>query len=153
MEKIKSLLKKITLRRLLLVIFLLIFNSYAWFIYATRVSNSITTHVVAWDIKLKAGEDEITNNVDVNIEKIYPGMEDYQQIVNAQNTGEISATVSYIVKEMTILGETYAIGDEYETDMFYTAEDLLEMLTDGTFPFEFSVTTDNDGEIEIGRRV
>ncbi len=56
MNKIIKILKKIKLRNLIVLIILLAFNTYAWFIYTTRVSSEITAHVSSWDVEFIAKE-------------------------------------------------------------------------------------------------
>jgi len=147
MKKIKKFFKKITLSRLIILIFLLIFNSYAWFLYATKVSNSITTHIVSWDVKFQSGQNEIVSNFEINVNKIYPGMDEFEQDIEASNSGETKAIITYSVREITILGNTYTT----ETGE-YTPEELLDMLTDGTYPFNIAITVGNGGEMESGGR-
>ena len=45
LEIIKRLLKKFKLRTLLMLAILLSCNTFAWFIYATKVSNNISAYV------------------------------------------------------------------------------------------------------------
>lgn len=56
MNKIIKILKKIKLRNLIVLIILLAFNTYAWFIYTTRVSSELTAHVSSWDVEFIAKE-------------------------------------------------------------------------------------------------
>ena len=42
--------KKVKLSNLILLVVLLMFNSYAWFIYNTKVNTSISAKIEAWDI-------------------------------------------------------------------------------------------------------
>ena len=144
---IKEFFKKITLRKLIILILLLMFNSYAWFIYATKVYNSITTRIVAWDVTFKAGEEEIVTTLLIDVERIYPGMEEFTQIVEAKNLGEMDAVLTYAIREMTILGTTYTAGEEYEVGLFYTPEQLYEILTSADYPFVFEIRVENDGEM------
>jgi len=141
--KIKEILKTISLRRLFILIFLLIFNAYAWFVFITRGETSITTHVASWEIQFKNSEEQIVSVIEIDIEKIYPGMEPYIYTMEANNLGEMNAVVTYEIREISILGEVYTVGVD---DL--TTEDLLTMLTDGTYPFDIQVVMDNDGEIE-----
>ena len=43
--------KKVKISNLILLIVLLMFNSYAWFIYNTKVSTSLSAKIEAWDIR------------------------------------------------------------------------------------------------------
>ncbi len=51
MSKVIKVLKKIKLRNLLILIVLLAFNTYAWFVYTTKVSTGLNAHVSAWDVE------------------------------------------------------------------------------------------------------
>ena len=42
--------KYIKLRTLLILVVLLVFNSYAWFVFATKVSGGLTAHVTSCNI-------------------------------------------------------------------------------------------------------
>jgi len=62
-------------------------------------------------------------------------MDDYTQEIKAYNEGEKQARVTYTIKEITILGETYT--DEDGTD-------LSELIASATYPFHISISIDND---------
>ena len=49
-----------SLIRILFLIFLLMGNTLAWFIYVTRIDNSVSVHVKAWDVVFQDGEDEVS---------------------------------------------------------------------------------------------
>lgn len=104
--------KKVKLKMVLLLIVLLSFNSYAWFIYATKVSSGISAHITSWNVSFRAGEDEITTNVVFEVDKIYPGMETQIKKLTALNTGEMKAVLSYEIKKIRILDEEYIVGSE-----------------------------------------
>lgn len=99
--------KKIKPTRIVILIFFVIANTFAWFIYATRVDNDISVHVRAWNVVFEAGDNQITNSVDLNVDSIYPGMTDYLYEINAYNRSEVSATLTYQLLEATIFGDQY----------------------------------------------
>lgn len=127
--------KKVKLKTLILLIVLLSFNSYAWFIYATKVSGGLTAHITSWNVKFKAGENEITTNVVFEVDKIYPGMEKQNKKLTAFNEGEMKAILSYDIKKIRIL------TDEYIVNADFTQEDLIEMLKN--YPFKLTFEIDN----------
>lgn len=127
--------KKVKLRTLILLIILLSFNSYAWFIYATKVSGGLTAHITSWNIKFKAGEQEITTEVVFEVDKIYPGMEPQSKTLTAYNSGEMKALLSYRIREIRILQETYTVDENL------TQEQLIEQLQG--YPFKLSFSIDN----------
>ena len=94
-EIINFIRKKIKLRTLIVLIMLLVFNTYAWFIYSTKVRGSLTAHIVSWDLEFVAGHEDTSTNVDFSVDRIYPGMEDYSKIVTANNRGEMPAKLTY----------------------------------------------------------
>ena len=47
--------------RLIFLIVLLAANSFAWFIYATRINTDVSVHVRAWNVIFESGDTEISN--------------------------------------------------------------------------------------------
>ncbi len=127
--------KKIKLKTIILLIVFLSFNSYAWFIYATKVSSGISAHITSWNVKFKAGEQEITTNVVFEVDKIYPGMEPQTKTLTAYNEGEMKAILEYQIKEIRILGDSYRISDNF------TEEQLISKLAE--YPFKLTFAIDN----------
>lgn len=130
--------------RLIFLILLLASNTLAWFIYATKVDNNISVHVKAWDIVLEAGDTAVSNIINLDIESIYPGMEDYEYQITAYNKSEVSADMSYEILEARILDQTYvtvegreALGQTAEaTDLTSTQ---LENKLANDYPFSITV--------------
>ena len=56
MQKLIKIMKKIKIKNILILILLLLFNTYAWFIYTTKVSTDLTAHVSAWNVDFVAKE-------------------------------------------------------------------------------------------------
>ncbi len=140
-KKTKSILEYINTKTIIILIVLLSFNAYAWFIYITKASLELDVHVAAWDITFQAGEEEITNDVVLEVDKIYPGMEDYVQEIEVHNRGEISADLSYKIMSIEIFGEKFEVGDQY------TSDDLQNMLN--SYPFKITIESSTD-QIEAG---
>ena len=135
-KKTKKILKYINPKTMIVLILLLVFNAYAWFIYATRASLDLTTHVAAWEISFDAGESQSDTSVILEIDRIYPGMEDYIKEIKVYNRGELLANLSYTVTSIQILGDTYEIGENY------TADELQNILD--SYPFKITVETTAD---------
>ena len=77
---ILAIIKKIKPSTLIIAILLLMFNSYAWFIYATKVEVGFTAHVTSWNVEFDVGQgEESSTNIVIDLERIYPGMEDYEK--------------------------------------------------------------------------
>lgn len=141
-------LKKIKPTRLVILLFFVISNSFAWFIYATKVDNDVSVHVRSWNVMFQAGEHQITESIPLIIDSVYPGMEDYVYSIDAYNNSEVSATLSYELLEANIMGTQYmttigraALGEEAnENDI--TSQELENILKD-SFPFSITISTSN----------
>ena len=134
--KIKNVLKKIKLRTLIILLLLLVFNAYAWFIYATRVTMSLSAHVVSWNVRFQAGDEEITEKVEFEVGRIYPGMDTYTQEINVENTGELSAKLTYEIKSLKILDEYYEVGEDL------TEDELKDKISE--YPFKIKIDKSKD---------
>lgn len=126
--------KAAKLKTLILLIILLCFNSYAWFVFATKVSGGMTAHITSWNVKFKAGEKEITTNIVFDVDEIYPGVKK-EKTLTAYNDGEMLANLSYEIKSARILDMTYVAGETL------TSEQIEEKLKE--YPFKITFTIDN----------
>lgn len=142
MEKIVRILKKIKIKNIIILILLLIFNTYAWFIYATKASSSIDVHISSWNVEFTVGEDETVTNILIEVERVYPGMENFEKNISVRNRGEIKAQLDYDIISLKIMDESYTIGENM------TSEELEnKMKTD--YPFKINVIKD-DTELRAG---
>lgn len=143
MELVKKIFKKIKLRTLIILILLLIANSYAWFIYATKVNMGFNAHVSSWNVNFEIGDSESSTNVIVDVERMYPGMDTFSQTIVAKNNGETRAKLSYRIKSITMLGETSEVSESL------TSEELANRLAND-YPFHLTIGVDNH-ELEAGQ--
>lgn len=142
LKSIMNLLKKIKLRHLIALVALLMFNTYAWFLYATEVSTSLTAHVTSWNVEFTNEDGESISNIVIDVSQIYPGMEDYERTIIVHNRGESNASLSYEIQSVEILGDTYELGDAYTSDD-------LENLLNNNYPFKITIEK-SEGELESG---
>ena len=77
-ERMKKILLNIKKYRyfLIFVVIMLSLNTYAWFIYVTRVDTSITAKVRSWNVMFQVHDNNIANEVVFHLADIYPGMPD-----------------------------------------------------------------------------
>ena len=126
-------------RTVLLLLLTLLVNTYAWFIYVSTVSSSMDIHIKSWEFELSNGEQN--EDFTFTVEQIYPGMPDATQEITARNKGESEAKLICEVKSVTILDETYSVGDQYEENGVikeFTAEDLLNKIMND-YPFKIQI--------------
>lgn len=141
--------KIITPSRLIILILLFVGNTFAWFIYATKIDNSISVHVKAWNVVFEAGDNTVTDTVNLNVDNIYPGMEDYEYEIKAYNRSEVNASLSYKILEARIFDNLYITADgraERKEEVLpgdFTS-DLLESRLLNDYPFKISINVSNN---------
>ncbi len=135
--------------RLVFLIVLLAANTFAWFIYATKINTDVSVHVRAWNVVLESGENELSNDVDIDIDSIYPGMDDYEYEITAYNHSEVSASMTYEILSVRILSTSYYTAEEKQrlgltiTGDEPTSADLEDML-ENDFPFSITFETSSN---------
>lgn len=135
MKKILSVIKRIRLSSLLLLIVLFAFGSYSWMVFVTKVSTGLTAHVTAWNFDFISEDESVSTEIVFDVDQIYPGMDDFLQVVTVKNNGELEGELTFEIKKMVVLGQIY---EQSET---ITAEDLMNMMKND-FPFEITVEVD-----------
>lgn len=142
MDKIIKIMKKIKIRNILILIVLFAFNAYAWFVYTTRVSMDLTAHVSAWDVEFVSDQGGITSNVQVIIQRVYPGMETFERVIQVNNKGDVQASLRYEITSARIIDEYYEVGQINPiTNEEYTSEDIEDIITNN-YPFKITIDTD-----------
>ncbi len=132
---------------LLMMAILLSFNSFAWFVYSSRVANSITTRVRGWKVNFESGDNQVAEFINFNVDALYPGMAEYNNAINIINYSEVPVNLTYEIVSIKIMDEIYN-GEDYQL------VDLLDMLSDD-FPFSInfelteSILPPNQGESDF----
>lgn len=99
--------RKIKFSSLFLLILSFSSVTFAWFLYSTKVESGVTAHIKAWNVEFEMGEEEITDEVEFEIDDLYPGMTTYTQMVSLTNSGETYASVSADIIKANIMGTLY----------------------------------------------
>lgn len=139
-ETINKLKKRIRKRTLFFLIIALMANTFAWFIYSNKVSNSITTGVKSWKITFDQDGQTLEQNVVFDFDDIYPGVNDQEKSINITNDGEMKAYISYKIESIQIFDDIFTI------DNYSSLE--LENILNNNYPFK--IVFSNDDEINIG---
>lgn len=146
---LKNLKKIIKPHQIVILIILLAGNTYAWFVYSNRVSNSIDVHVRAWNVLFQSGETAISDYFYINVPNAYPGMTNYVNTLTIENESEVAANITYKILEARIFDEEYVTeegrtdsGEQIQQSDLTSAE--LETLLSTNYPFTitFSLTSD-----------
>ena len=146
-QRIKKVIKP---KNIIVLLILLTSNTFAWFIYATKVQNEMSAHVGAWDILFESGDSPIVDYINVSIDNMYPGMEDFHYELKAYNKSEVGASLTYTLLSADIMGDVYYTkegrneANEEVTETDLTSEELIKVLKDNyPFKFDFSVSSSN----------
>ena len=132
--------------RIIILIVFIMANTFAWFIYANKVSSNINVHVKGWNVTFEANQNQITNQVNVTVDDLYPGMTDYEYNISAYNNSEVTANLTYEIIEARILNDTYVTvegrGSRGETVLStdLLSADLEYMLAED-YPFTITLST------------
>lgn len=138
MNKLYKIMKKIKIRNLILLLFLLMFNTYAWFIYASKVSVGLTASVSSWNVEFVSDAGETVTNIDVVVEKIYPGMDTFEKKVVVHNRGETAVTLSYEIKYLKIMDEVYEVSETTGI-----TSDTIKSKIEQEYPFKIIIEMDD----------
>lgn len=135
-SKRKKLFKKIKIRTIFLLAITLASNSFAWFIYTTKVSSNISAKVREWNVTFDVNGQTVEKTIEINIDSLYPGMESYSQTLTASNSGEARAQITYEVITAKVL------GDDLMT-LGYTNAEIVNYLR-SNYPFSIDFNVSND---------
>lgn len=149
-KKVKKILKRINIGHLILLILLIVSNTFAWMIYANKVTTGIDVHVRTWNVDFTDKEGTIVERTfQLEVNNIYPGMEDYEETLNISNTGEIDGEFSFTILDARVLDEEYisvegrASSGEDPDDDDLTSDELIEMFAND-FPFKIVFVQSNE---------
>lgn len=140
MKKIFKIIKKIKLRHLIILLFLLMFNTYAWFIYTTKVNTTIDAHVSSWNVEFISKEGGVESNLLVSVDKIYPGMTPFEYDVNVKNEGEMKAKLDYEIRTIRIMDDNYIVSD-------ILSSQEIENQIKQKYPFKINIIS-NDSKMD-----
>lgn len=135
--------KNIKIRSVLLALFVLGVNIYAWFIYFTEAQVNITGNVVSWDVSFRDENSQVVEKEIIADINMYPGMPDYSKTLKILNASELPAKFSYEIEEMTLMGEDIKAG--------MTTEQLETELRE-SYPFVVNFISDKDS-MNIGEEM
>ena len=140
--------------RLIVLIVLIASNTFAWFIYATRVSTAVDVHVKGWNVVFEAGDNQVSNQVNIDVDSVYPGMDDYEYTISAFNNSEVAANFTYQILQARVLDDVYitqeqrtALGQQIQQDDLTSAQLETKLATD--YPFSITISL-SDSVISMG---
>lgn len=133
MKKLNRKQKYLLLRSMIILLVLLVVNTFAWFLMNTKSALSMNVHIDSWHITFTDEDDVESQEFEIVIDRAYPGMDDYSRTFTITNTGERNAVLTYSVIKARLLNDTYTASD----DGPYSHEDIEDML-ENDLPFHFT---------------
>lgn len=109
LDRISRKLKRKKYTAILLALFTLGVNAFAWFVFSTQAGAEIHGDIASWDIELTNSNNQQVNNIVVDVD-MRPGMSDFSQTYLVRNRGEVDASFTYEVESFSLLGRTVSLS-------------------------------------------
>lgn len=155
-KKLTSLSKKMKKRMyfsILLALFTLGVNIFAWFAFSANVGLTLDATVASWDVDFRDENDVVYRNVVIEVTKMKPGMTDHVTHVYVNNFSDVAADFSYEVTSFSVLGTLVSLNNKpdvftYLSDFYpfsisfaqdkatLSANDTIDFTTTVSWPFE-----------------
>lgn len=84
----------------------------AWFAYSGLSTLSTEVDVKAWNIEFMKDSEVVTNEIVINVNDIYPGMDPIIEEVSIHNLGDSVAMLSYEIESARIIGKDLVDEEE-----------------------------------------
>lgn len=143
--------------------------TFAWFAYSGLAKVSTDIGVSAWYVKFKQGETDVSDDIVISLDEVYPGMERKSEKIDIENLGDLDANISYDISEVRILDESLDIKNfeqkeledklahDYPFHINFNLEKSFTKAEDGTSQLEVSVSWpldsgDNQMDSEWGKK-
>ncbi len=124
--------KKMLVKTILFALLLLGINTYAWFIFFDKFDGNINANVIGWDVTFY-DDDTSMENVSLDINSLYPGMDTYVKEIRINNSSDVRAKFDYEINSFTLFGREYLVTEERSSEM------LIQTL-ETEFPFSIKFT-------------
>lgn len=134
---------------ILLALFTLGVNIFAWFAFSANVGLSLDATVASWDVEFRENNEVVSREIVAEVTKMKPGMDDYNMTIEVVSRSDVDADFSYKVLSFRLLGQLIDVPDGADglnyIKTFYpfsistsSSSNILPSL--GTTNFEINVT-------------
>lgn len=101
--------KKIARRSILLALFVLGVNIYAWFVFVSQSEVVVETNVSSWNVTF-LDDNVVVHDLAIN-KLMYPGMDDYNKTLAILNSGDTVGELEYTIENYKFLGTSYTVSN------------------------------------------
>ncbi len=101
-------LRKRKIKLSFVILFLLIFiaNTYAWFSFAkTSRMKGLIAEVRTWSVDYEINDEHVEDEVLLEVEDFYPGMQPVEKKINIYNTKEDSSQLKFEITQIILYGQ------------------------------------------------
>lgn len=127
---------KLNIMSLIFLVVSFISFTYAWFAYSGLVDANTEIDVKAWNIKIEKDGEQISNEIVISLDDIYPGMDPVTEDVNIKNFGDSDASIRYEIKSARLLGN---VENEFVVDGTNVTSKYVEDLLSHEYPFHVNI--------------
>ena len=170
MEKKYKVYVKLNLMSVFFIALSFISITFAWFAYSGLAKVSTDIGVSAWYIQFKQGETDVSDDIVISLDDVYPGMERKSEKVSIENLGDLDADINYDISSVRILDDEISLNEleqlevedklahDYPFHINIKLDSSYAKAKDGTSEFEVSVSWpldsgDNQKDSDWGKKV
>lgn len=159
-ERIEALRKYILKRKyfsILLALFTLGVNIFAWFVFTSTSQLELDATVASWNVQFRDETGEEIKSFVIDVTYMKPGMSPYHKTITIHNESDVNATFEYQIPSFVLLGKTIQMSNSIMLDylkdnypfsvQFYASKEQLSATDDVEFdidihwPYESSTPT------------
>lgn len=132
---------------ILLFIFttMLIVNTYAWFVTTKDVSTSgLTGEVNPWNVEFFIRGEEVKESYTFSIDKLYPGMEEFNDNIYIRNSEERKSSIKYKITSVKLFGEEIIESLKEENEIVEQNKTIKVFSNKSKYPFTVTCTYDKN---------
>lgn len=170
MEKKYKVYAKLNLMSVFFIALSFISITFAWFAYSGLAKVSTDIGVSAWYIQFKQGETDVSDDIVISLDDVYPGMERKSEKASIENLGDLDADISYDISSVRILDDEISLNEleqlevedklahDYPFHINIKLDSSYAKAKDGTSEFEVSVSWpldsgNNQNDSDWGKKV
>lgn len=143
MRKFKQ--RSLKARVILLFLFalMLIINTYAWFVTTKEADvTGIKGEVKPWDVEFYIKGEEVKNSYTFTIDKLYPGMQEFNENIYIRNAEERKSSLSYKIISVKLFGEEIIESLKQENEITEQNNTIKVFSNKTKYPFTVVCTYD-----------
>lgn len=133
---------------ILLALFTLGVNIFAWFAFSANVSVTVNGSVASWDVTFKDENEVVSRYFTVDVTQMKPGMNNFVKTITVENNSDVAADFRYEFVSFKLLGHSIDLSSkadpvDYLKNYYPFATNLISsnntISAKGTITFDVAV--------------